>query len=274
MTTPSWTAGIPAGLPTGIIGVGHLAGYLVEGLRRAAPDLPIILSPRNTDHSATLAARFGAHVADSNQAVADAADLIILSTRPVDAVPACQEIAFRPGQTVVSVAAGLPLEELKPAVAPATAVRAMPISCAAINESPTLLYPDHPQARALFALLGQVHVLPDESRFTPASAIAAFYGWVYALLDETVAWTTRAGVPAQTARSLVLETVRGAADVALAQPDQDLSSLLRALATPGGITEHGLAVLHRHQGLAAWTEALDAVLARMRGGEQPKPRKS
>jgi len=269
MTRPSWTAGIPAGLPgilagpTGIVGVGHLAGYLVEGLRRAAPDLPIILSPRNTERSANLSARFGAHVAAGNQAVADAADLIILSTRPGDAVPACQEVAFRPDQTVVSVAAGLPLEALKPAVAPATAVRAMPISCAAVNESPTLLYPDHPQARALFALLGQVHVLPDESSFTPASVIAAFYGWVYALLDDTVAWTTRAGVPPQTARSLVLETVRGAAGMALSHPDQELASLLRALATPGGITEHGLDVLHRQQGLAAWTQALDAVLERM-----------
>ena len=262
MTHPSRTAGIPAGT-TGIIGVGHLAGYLVEGLRRASPDLEIVLSPRNVERSAELAARFGATVADDNQAVADAADLILLTTRPGDAVAACQDIAFRPAQAVISAAAGLTLAALRPAVAPAAVVRAMPISCAAINESPTLLHPDHPQAHALFALLGQVHVLPDESSFTPASVIAAFYGWVYALLDDTVAWTTRAGVPPQTARSLVLETVRGAAGMALSHPDQKLASLLRALATPGGITEHGLDVLHRQQGLAAWTQALDAVLERM-----------
>jgi pyrroline-5-carboxylate reductase len=249
----------------GIIGVGHLASYLVEGLRRASPDIEIILSPRNVERSAKLAARFGATVATDNQAVADAADLILLTTRPGDAVATCADVAFQSGQTVVSVAAGLPLEALRPAVAPATLVRAMPISCAAINASPTLLYPDDPQAHALFALLGQVHVLPDESRFTPASAIAAFYGWVYALLDETVAWTAQAGVPPQTARSLVLETIGGAAGMALAQPNQDLAAMLDALATPGGITEHGLNVLHQRGGLAAWTEALEAVLAQMGG---------
>jgi pyrroline-5-carboxylate reductase len=249
----------------GLIGVGHLASYLVEGLRRASPDIEIILSPRNVERSAKLAARFRVTVAAHNQAVADAADLILLTTRPGDAVAACAGAAFRSGQTVVSVAAGLPLETLQPAVAPATVVRAMPISCAAINESPTLLYPDDPQAHALFALLGQVHVLPDETRFRPASVIAAFYGWVYALLDETVAWTAQAGVPPRTARSLVLETVRGAADVALAQPDQDLAAMLDALATPGGITEHGLNVLHQRGGLAAWIEALEAVLARIGG---------
>jgi pyrroline-5-carboxylate reductase len=252
------------GVRVGIIGVGHLASYLVEGLRRASQDVEIILSPRNTERSASLAARFGAVVATDNQAVADAADLIILATRPDDVVAASEAVAFQPGQTVISVAATLPLEALKPAVMPATAVRAMPISCAAINQSPTLLYPANPQAQALFALLGQVHVLPSESCFAPATAIAAFYGWMYALLGETVAWTTQAGVPAQMARRLVLETVRGAASMALAQPHEDLAAILDTLATPGGITEHGLDVLHQREGLAGWTEALDAVCDRLR----------
>lgn len=244
----------------GIIGVGHLAGYLVEGLRRASQDLEIILSPRNAARAASLAVRFGARVATDNQAVADAADLILLTTRPGDTVAVAKDIAFRTGQTVASAAATLPLEALRPAVVPATAVRAMPISCAATNASPTLLYPDDTRARALFALLGRVHVLPSEAHFTPASAIAAFYGWVYALLNETVGWAIQAGVPPQTARSLVLETVRGAADMALARPDEELAGLLDALATPGGITEHGLRVLQQRHGLSAWSEALEAVL--------------
>jgi pyrroline-5-carboxylate reductase len=251
----------------GIIGVGHLAGYLVEGLRRTDPDLGIVLSPRNAERSAGLAARFGAVVAADNQAVVDAVPLVILSTRPGDAVAACRSVAFRSGQTLISVAATLPLAALEPVVAPAAVVRAMPISCAAINQSPTLLYPDHPRARALFDLLGQVHVLPSESCFNPAVVIAAFYGWVYALLDEAVGWATRAGVPTTTARCLVLETVRGAAGMGLAHPDRDLMAMLDDLATPGGLTEHGLTVLRRRDALAAWTEALDATLARMRGDE-------
>ncbi len=141
--------------------------------------------------------------------------------------------------------------------------RALPISCAALDESPTLLYPDLPQAHALFALLGHVHVLSDETCFTAASVLSAFYGWVYALLDETVAWTVQAGVPRQTARSLVLETVRGAVNMALAQPEEDLAAMLDSLATPGGITAYGLKVLRQKDALAAWTEALDAVLERL-----------
>ena len=135
----------------GIIGVGHLAGYLVEGLRRASPDIEIVLSPRNANRSAHLAAHFGARVAADNQAVVDAVDLILLTTRRDDALAAVEGIAFQPGQTLVSTVANLPLASLEPAVAPATVIRAMPISCAALNQSPTLLWPDNARARALFA---------------------------------------------------------------------------------------------------------------------------
>lgn len=273
VTDYSGSTGVPEGsvcdrsssldMSIGIIGVGHLAGYLVEGLHRASPATEIILSPRNLETSARLADRYGATVAVSNQAVVDTAELVILATRPGDAFDACHALAFRPGQTVVSVAAGLRLQDLLPSVTPAKVVRALPISCMALNESPTLLYPDQPEAHALFGILGQVHVLSDEERFTVASVLSAFYGWVYALLDETVAWTVQAGVPPQTARCLVLETVRGAADMALAQPDVDLATMLDALATPGGITAHGLDTLQETRALAAWTRALQSVLERL-----------
>lgn len=254
----------------GVIGVGHLAEYLVKGLRRASPDIEMVLSPRNIVRSAQLATRTGASVASDNQAVVDAVELVLLTTRPGDAVSVCDELAFLPENTVVSTAAGLPLATLQPVVEPATLVRAMPISCAALNQSPTLLYPDNPMASALFGMLGHVHSLPDEARFAPASVTSAFYGWVYALLGETIAWTVRSGVPAPTARSLVLETVGGAVSMAQSQPDEDLFAMLDTLATPGGITEHGLDILRQDHGFSAWMAALDAVLSRVKGNE-PHP---
>lgn len=250
----------------GIIGVGHLASYLVEGMKRASPSLEIFLSGYLSDIAEELASEFGATTVAENQAVADETDLILVTTRPGDIIDACEAVSFRSNQIVVSTAVGISAEMLAPAVAPAGIVRAMPITCSAINLSPTLLYPDHPNARTLFELVGSVHVLTDEAQFTPASVIAAYYGWVYALLDETVAWTIRAGVPSQTARALVLETTRGAAAMGLAYPERELSVLLDSLATPGGVTRDGLKTLEERGSLEAWTEALDTVLARLKGG--------
>ena len=248
----------------GIIGTGHLAGYLVEGLRRAKPDLEIVLSPRNAAKAAELASRFGARVARCNQEVVDSTDVVLLTTRPVQAIAALGELTLRAGQLIISAAATVELRELEPAAAPATVVRALPLSCAAVNASPTLLYPDHDRARTLLELVGDVHRLESEEAFIRASVISAFYGWVVALLDETARWTAEGGVPREVARGIVLETVRGAAGLGLAQPEQELSVLLEALATPGGMTRHGLAIVRDRGGLSAWIEALDAVYARLR----------
>jgi pyrroline-5-carboxylate reductase len=248
----------------GIIGVGHLAGYLVEGFRRASADVALVLSPRNVKQSADLAARFGATVADSNQAVTDATDVVLVSTRPADVTAACEPVEFRDDQVVIAAAAGLPLGTLTDLVSPADAVVAMPLTCSAINRSPTLLYPEQARARCVLEMLGTVHALDREEHMAPAGAITAFYGWVYALLDDTVDWTAGQGVPRETARALVLETARGAAEMGLAHPERSLAELLDSLATPGGITRQGLKTLEDGRNLDAWRQALDEVLARLK----------
>lgn len=249
----------------GIIGVGHLASYLVEGLKRTSPNMEIILSPRNYERAKNLATKFGAIIAKNNQEVADLTNLIILSTRPTDSIAAAAEIDFHKNHILISVAAGLSLDILKPVTNPATLIRAMPISSAAINLSPTLLYPDHPQVRNLFTLLGEVLILPEESLFTPATTIAAFYGWVYALVNETINWTVQKGVPYQVARQLVLKTINGAVEMSLAQSNRDITTILESLTTKGGITQYGLKVLNQRNGLTAWKDALEAVLEKLYG---------
>ncbi|MFX1538831.1 MAG: NAD(P)-binding domain-containing protein [Promethearchaeota archaeon] len=247
----------------GIIGVGHLASYIVEGLKRASPETRILLSPRNEKKSKDLARRFQVEIAQSNQDVINRTNLIMITTRPEDTLTVSKSLDFRSDQTIISVAVGLSLKHLLEPMSPATVVRAIPISCAAINQSPSLLYPDNPQARTLLSHLGQVHVLHNEAHFTSASAIGAFYGWIFALLDEAILWTTQTGVRYQIARNLVLETVRGAVNMALKDPETDLKVILNTLATPGGITEQGLTVLLQGQGLAAWSEALNVVNNRL-----------
>ena len=66
----------------GIIGVGKLAGFLVEGLRRGGCDAPILLSPRNTQRAAELASRFDCQVMGDNQNVVDGVPLVIVAVPP------------------------------------------------------------------------------------------------------------------------------------------------------------------------------------------------
>lgn len=248
----------------GIVGVGHIAGYLVEGLMRGTDPPTIVLSPRGREQSARLGGRFALAVAADNREVVERSNLVILATRPKQAIEAATGLPWSEKHVLISVAAGISLAALRRVAAPATCMRAMPISCAAIGESPTPIFPDVPSARALFARVGTVHAMPDEAAFDAASVLGASYGWVHALIQETADWTAAAGVPEAAARALVAEMVRGAAGMVLARPDLDLAQMIATLATPGGITARGLEVLEDREAWAAWQAALATALARIR----------
>lgn len=250
-------------LRVGIIGVGHLASYIVEGL--CATDNPpeILLAPRNAERARALGERFDVRIASDNRAVVIHSDIVILATRPPQALNAATALPWRADQTLICVAAGIPCTKLSTVASPATIVRAMPVSCAAIGESPTSLYPDDPNARSLLTRLGPVITLPDESSFQAASIIGAYYAWIYALVAETMPWLDAAGVPNTAGRSLVLQAIRGATGMMLKHPGDAPADMIRDLATPGGITERGLKLLEQRGALTAWRDACQVSLERL-----------
>ena len=248
----------------GILGVGHLAEYLVPGLLRGMEASRLVLSPRNSRKSAALAERYGVAVALGNGALVEACDLVLLATRRNQAVDAVSGLPWREDQVLVSVCAGVGLAELAPIAGKAGLARAMPIAAAALGESPTCLFPDLAMARAVLTPLGPLLAMPDEATFETACVSAAFYGWVHALIGETTDWAEAAGVPAPLARELIAQTARGAAAMVCAHPDRPIEAMTRELCTPGGITQAGLDLLRGREAFAAWREACDAALARMR----------
>ena len=250
-------------LRVGIIGVGHLASYVVEGLCAANNPPEILLSPRNAKHASALSERFGARTANDNRVVVGESDIVILATRPPQALDAAADLPWRAEHTLICVAAGISCDQLSAIASPATIVRAMPVSCAAIGESPTSLYPDDANARSLFERLGPVIALPDESSFQAASVIGAYYAWIYALVAETMPWLDTAGIPNVAGRSLVLLAIRGATGMMLARPADSPADMIRKLATPGGITETGLALLDQRGALTAWRDACQVSLERL-----------
>ncbi len=243
----------------GILGVGELAAYLVRGLIRGGNHPPLSFSPRNADKARALARECGAKVCANNAELVAESELVIVATRPDQVGGALRDLPWRPTHTLISVAAGVTLAALREVASPATLVRAMPVSCAAIGESPTAMHPRNARAQALFAQLGPVQVLADERAFQAASVLGAYYGWVFALMAEVGRWAESAGVPPPQARALVAGMTRGAGAAALNDPESSPAEMLSALRTPGGITEHGLRALQENGGLAGWTQACASV---------------
>ncbi len=250
----------------GIIGVGHLACYLVEGLRGADEGLDIVLSPRNAGHAAALAERFACRVAADNAEVVEAAKVVIMAPRPQHAVEATAGLPWSAGHTIVSVVAGVPVADFRRVAGPAAVVRTMPVICAAIGACPTTMYPENAAARRMLTLLGTVHVLPDEAVFEAASVLGAVYGWINWQIREYVNWSIGAGLPPEMARDVVAHLFGGAAGMVLARPEESLDDALVGLTTPGGITEHGLKLVDERGALGAWSDACQSVLDRLNKG--------
>jgi pyrroline-5-carboxylate reductase len=250
----------------GVLGVGHLAGYLIQGLRQAGFEHDVVLSPRNRDRALDLSRRYDARLAADNGEVVSSSNVVLLATRPHQAVDAVRGLPWRKNHLLISVAAGVSLESLSEISSPAEVVRAMPVSCAAIGESPTSIYPEHAKVRTLFEALGSVVALPDEKSFEAASVVGAFYAWNYALLEEVVRWGTSRGLSDEASRHLFTQAMRGATGMVQARPDRPIAEMLESLATPGGLTELGLDIFRDSKALARWSEACEAVLHRLQQG--------
>lgn len=249
----------------GIVGVGGLAEFVVEGYRHAGDQREILLSPRGAARAADLAKRFRCRIMPSNQAVLDAADNVMVATPPKEVIACVKSLTWRRGQLLVCVAIDVTLAALKAAAPEADIVRTMPSSAAAFGASAMPIYPDRAAARALLAPLGAVHAVPDERAFDAGAAFAGYYLWVYGLLDEMVRAGEAAGLPRPAAIGLVAGLTDAACQHALrADPALPVREPLDRHGTPGTMTAGGYAILESADALAPWRRAYEGAVQRLR----------
>lgn len=128
---------------TAFIGVGTMMEAMVDkAIAGGWPKASLILTHRREDRRAELAGRFGTSVESDNLVAIRAADMIILGVRPQDMSEMLASLrdAFRPDQTLVSIAAGLTVEWLAQRIPQGmTIVRVTPPPTAWISAGVTLI---------------------------------------------------------------------------------------------------------------------------------------
>ena len=251
----------------GIVGIGHLAGYIIEGLFRDGATPPVVISPRNREKASALAARFPLIVAEDSQGVVDAADVVILSVPPKVTTRTAEALRFRAGQVVVCVAAAVALADIAAACEPATSVRAMPMTAVALGVSPIPMYPGNERAAEALAPLGAMHVFASEQEFETATVMAMHYGWVMGVVAEAADWLIRQGMDSARAYALAADSTRAAASIALDR-GATLPVEVADITREGNYTGLGWRVLGEHGVPAAWQEACERVFE---ASCKPKP---
>lgn len=253
----------------GIVGTGHISSALVIGLCTSkAPPKRILVSPRNAETAARLAARFPSivSVAASNQVVVDGSDWVVLSIRPQIAQEVVTALTFKPGQTVLSLVAPIALDWIDEAVKPGVlASRFLIMPPVERRLGPVAFYPPDAEVEKLMALVGTPVPLREKRDLLTIWSLTALLAPFFHLVASSADWAARHGVDPDTARAYAVSMFESIAIVA-ATPGALPPRLLATHAqTKGGLNEQAMNELTAK----AWFEhvqtALDGILKRLEG---------
>ncbi|SDS22559.1 pyrroline-5-carboxylate reductase [Halopseudomonas litoralis] len=244
----------------GVLGVGDLTEKVLRGLRRGGFSAPIYLSPRNALKAEALAKEFQCEVLDSNQAVADAADILFLGVRPESLESLARSVNIRPEHQLVSFIAGASHQEIRRLFGTANTTRSMLSYAVETNHGTVVLNPPNSDIESLLSPLGIVVPLQREEQFELATVAACVNGWFYFLLHDLHAWITEKGIDSDQSRQLILGSLGDCVAYSRLHHDKTFSELGNSISTPGTYTAQGLEVLGHHQANAAWKAACEVVL--------------
>lgn len=253
----------------GVLGVGDLTEKMVRGLRRSASDIDMLLSPRNPARAARLARELGCRLMADNQAVADAADIVLVGVRPAQLGDLATTVRLKDDQPVVSVVSGVPVETLVHLFGPRACCRAMLSAASEINRSTVAIYPPDSTAGELLGSLGNLVHLPTERDFELAMVAACMNGWFYFLIDELQGWFEKKGLPAERARQLVFSSIEDCVAYSRHKSPLSAGQIGEAIAVPGTYTELGLNVLSGLGANTGWRIAADKVFEQLMEQIQP-----
>ncbi|MGA9875996.1 MAG: pyrroline-5-carboxylate reductase [Solirubrobacteraceae bacterium] len=255
----------------GLIGCGNMARAMARGWGR-----PVLCFDPVSERAEALAGELGGEALESNVAVAERADLVVLCHKPSQLLDVALEIASST-KAVASILAATPLPALKnryPEIPVYRFLPSLPVEVrrgavvqsadpqreAALDRDGTI----DAQVRELFAELGTLVVLDDWLIDVAMGLMSCAPAYVALVAEAQVDAGVRRGIPSAQASALVTETLAGTAEL-LRKRDYDTLAVRREVTSPGGVTARGLAALERGGLRAAFDNALDAVL-----GEQQR----
>lgn len=239
-----------------IIGAGNMGGALARGLANATivPTHNIYVSNPSTAKLEALRGEFNEiNVSTDNRAVVAEADMVVLAVKPWKVGEVLNEIKPYLNytyQAVASMVGGLSIAELSTlldkgdGVLPATYL-IMPNTAIAVMSSMTFIASARSTKEQnatlveIFDELGEAMLI--EERLMPAATSLASCGIAYAFRYVRAAMEggVELGFRADDAKRVVIQTLRGAADVLAhsgAHPEEEIDRVT----TPGGLTIKGL----------------------------------
>jgi len=233
------------------MGQAMLSAIISKGLASPAS---ITVSDKNNARLKQLKQDFSVYINDNNLNAIIGGDTIILAVKPQNLDVVMSEIGgqLKPEQLVLSIIAGKNVASLRQGLKHDAIVRAMPNTPAQIGMGVTVWTATdevtEDQRSAVSSILGamgkEVYVA-DESYIDMATAVSGSGpAYTFLFMESLINAAVEIGLPPETAREMVMETVIGAATYAR-QSDKGLAQLRQMVTSPGGTTAEALKVFEQ-----------------------------
>lgn len=244
-----------------IIGCGNLGGALVRGLAASGNHA---ITAYDIDADALAAAEPYCERTTTDLDVAAESDVVVVAVKPDVVGVVLNELDLSAEQTLVTVAAGVPVEFVE-ARTDATVVRVMPNLAAETRDMAAAVTWDEvdDDVAALLSDLGE-YVEIDEEYMDVATALnGSGPAFVFYFMQAMARGAEAEGLSPDEAEVLAAQTVKGAAETVL-RADRSVDELIDAVCSPNGTTIEGMEVLWESDFEAVVGEALSAAAERSR----------
>lgn len=256
-----------------ILGAGVMGETLLSGLIRAGRRVDdLLVGEKRRERATELEERYGVTVVGNVEA-AQKADTLALVVKPQDMSELLAEIApaVKPGQLVVSLAAGITTAFIESRLPEGVAVvRVMPNTPALVDEGMAAIsrgsHCDEShllEAEALMASTGRVLRVPEKQQDAVTAISGSGPAYLFFVVEAMIEAGVHLGLPRATASELVVQTVVGSAKL-LRETGEHPVVLRERVTSPGGTTAAAIRELEDHKVRAAFLTALEAARDRSR----------
>lgn len=233
------------------IGGGVMAESIIAGLlsNELVDRSQIVASHPRADRRTQLSAKLGIDVLESNSEAVSGADQILLTIKPQVMHNVMAELApvLQPEQTVISIAAGTPVKQLREGLNHDNIVRVMPNTPAQIGEGMAVWYgvesltlDAREKVRMVLGALGMELEVDDEKYVDMATALSGTGPtYVFLMMEALIDAGVHMGFPRRISEQIVMQTVGGSVSYAR-HSGKHLAELRNMVTSPGGTSAEAI----------------------------------